>query len=312
MDEGEIIAYIRELTQTARSDVVEIGPGDDGASVCLPGGTGVVLSTDMLIEGTHFTSDTPPGKVGGKAIRRALSDLAAMAARPICSLASISFPPERPDAYICALFRGLHKTGESLGAPLAGGDTGSGTDKLVISMTVLGVPGPGGLLRRCGALPGDSICVTGDLGGSIAGRHLSPKPRISEALELAEKFDVHAMIDISDGLSTDLLHIAEESGVGVVLNADAVPIHQDAADMARCEGSGEKGAFSRALGDGEDYELLLCLPDLEAAKLASTGIGDAKISIIGTVSEEMGKKLIYTNGTKSDLRDTGWHHLKNK
>ncbi len=312
MNEKDIIDYVRTLTRACHSEVIDIGPGDDAAGVLLQDGGVAILSTDMLIEGVHFKPGAPPDKVGAKAIGRALSDLAAMASKPACSLAAVSLPSSSTDSYIKALYRGMQEEAERLGAPLAGGDTGSGTAELIITVTVVGTCGPRGTVRRSGARPGDSICVTGALGGALRGRHMTPEPRICEALELAENYDLHSMIDISDGLSTDLLHIAQESGVGVSINACAIPIHQDASAIAQHEGSGTEGAVLHALSDGEDYELLFTLPPMQAEKLASGGLSGVNVSIIGSIRKCRAKTITWPDATETTLKDTGWHHLKNK
>ena len=315
MDEREIIRLFRNMARaggSGDSGHIETGPGDDAACVRLPGGALAVLSTDMVIEGVHFRSDAEPEEIAFKAIGRALSDLAAMAARPVCSLVATCFPEDVSDSYKETLCSGLHHHAASMGAPLAGGDTGSGSTELSITVTVVGVEGPGGLVYRSGAQPGDAICVTGALGGSLSGRHLTPEPLIQHALELAACCDVHAMIDISDGLSTDLLHIAEESGVGVSIQASAIPVHPDALEMAEREGGGERGALLHALNDGEDYQLLFCLPENQASRLVSTGIRGVDVSIIGNVTESLSRVIIGSEGTETELEDTGWRHLRNK
>lgn len=313
MDEKDLIHYIRRITSPNLSETnIEIGPGDDAASVSVEGSPRIIISTDMLIEGTHFTSDSSPEKTGGKAVGRALSDLAAMAAKPLCSIVAICFPDGRSDEYKCALLRSIQEHAVKFGAPLAGGDTSSGTSNLVITVTVAGVPGPEGIVCRDGALPGDAVCVTGAVGGAGAGRHMSPVPLIEQSLELTQKYDIHAMIDISDGLSTDILHIAEESDVGVTLVARSLPLHPDAVRLAEGEGSGKRGAILHALNDGEDYELLFCLPENQARELISSGISGTAVSLIGTIKETKENSILWMDKTETELMDTGWHHLKNK
>ena len=311
MDERGIIDYIRSLAAGSEDASVEAGPGDDAACVRL-GSERLVLSTDMVIEGTHFTADTPPEAVGTKAVGRALSDLAAMAAVPTAALLSVSFPPGRSDSYQRALCGSIYRECRRRDAPVVGGDTGSGTEVLVVALNVVGTPGPDGLVYRNGAVPGDAVCVTGALGGSLSGRHLRPQDRIRHALELAGTHDIHAMIDISDGLATDLLHVAEESGVGVVLNAGAIPVHGEARALARREGESNKGAIKHALEDGEDYELLFCLDYDKAKKAAFSGIRETEISIIGCISEGTERKIIWPDQSETELRDTGWCHLRNQ
>ncbi len=157
---------------------------------------------------------------------------------------------------------------ERFGVDLVGGDTNAWDGPLVISVTLIGEATERGAVRRAGAMPGDAIFVTGPLGGSLAaGRHLRPEPRIAEALALNQSTTIHAMIDISDGLTSDLSHILTESGgLGAVLDAAAIPIHPDAWEMCRRDG---RTALDHALGDGEDFELCLVVPASEASRLAT-------------------------------------------
>ncbi len=313
MDELDLINYIRELWHSCDiPEYVTIGPGDDCASLNV-GDSNVAVSTDMVIEGTHFTPDVAPELIARKAVGRAVSDLAAMAARPLCCLSAVSFPADKSDDFQRRLYKSIYDNALEMSVPLVGGDTGSGSSELTVSVTVLGCAGSGGLVRRDGARPGDAVCVTGELGGSIKGRHLDPQPRVNEALKLAENYDLHAMIDISDGLSTDLLHIVTESGVGVRLSAANIPIHKDALALAQNTNGWENQVIINALGDGEDYELLFCLPENQANNLACSGIDGVKVSIIGSiVKDRENKSILWPDGTQTKLRDLGWHHLKNK
>ena len=161
----------------------------------------------------------------------------------------------------------MRELAERFGVDLVGGDTNAWDGPLVISVTLLGEATARGAVRRAGARPGDAILVTGPLGGSLlAGRHLRPEPRIAEALALHQAAPLHAMIDISDGLSSDLAHIlAESGGLGAVLDAAAIPIHPDAHEMSRRDGI---PALDHALNDGEDFELCLVVAADDAARLA--------------------------------------------
>jgi thiamine-monophosphate kinase len=309
LGELELIEYIRSLASRERPTWLEVGIGDDAAVIRLPGGDRVVVTTDMLIEGTHFERGTAPEAVGYKAVARALSDLAAMASSPLCTVAAVSFGASHSPDWARRLSKALLESAEKLGAPLVGGDTSSGTAVLSLTLTALGLPGPKGVVRRAGARPGDAVCVTGRLGGSLMGRHLTFKPRTQEALELAGRFDVHAMIDISDGLSTDALHIAQESGVGLTLRAEAIPISEDACVMAGRRGP-EDSPIRHALNDGEDYELLFCLSQADAVAAAQSGLAGAPVSIIGIVTAEKQSFILCPDGSREPLRGGGWEHLK--
>jgi thiamine-monophosphate kinase len=151
--------------------------------------------------------------------------------------------------------------------------------------------------------------VTGTLGGSLAGRHLSFQPRLDEALELASRCDLHAMIDLSDGLSTDLLHLADASDVGVRVEGARVPVSADAQVMA---GESGRTPLSHALSDGEDYELLFCVSMAEAEELEQSGLLEVSVTRVGRIVENPHvRRLTLPDGTEEELTPQGWEHLKN-
>lgn len=306
MAERELIEYIRKLAAGPAPPWVTVGVGDDAAALEVPGGRQIVVTTDMLIEGVHFASDASARLIGRKAIARALSDIAAMAARPLCTVAAVDFG-RRHDTPVCEeLTRALCETAREFSAPLVGGDVASGRGPMHITVTALGTPGPRGAVTRHGAQPGDAVCVTGELGGSIRGRHLEFRPRIEEALALAERVDLHAMIDLSDGLSTDALHIAEAGAVGITLRAGQIPVSADAVALAAETG---REPIWHALNDGEDYELLFCLPPAQATQVAGAGAAGTAVSIIGEVTPEPESYLVAPDGRRELLSAGGWEHL---
>jgi len=307
MAERELIDYIRELVGAPGSDWLRVGVGDDAAAVELPGGAQAVLTTDMVVEGVHFEPGTPFQQVGRKAVARSLSDVAAMACRPLCVVAAVCFGPGTGTGACKELVKGLHDAGREFSAPLVGGDVSSGPGPLCVSVTALGTEGPLGVLTRGGARPGDAVCVTGSLGGSLRGRHLWFRPRVSEALALAEGVELHAMIDLSDGLSTDALHVAEASGVGIALREADIPVSDDALALSAETG---RRPVDHALNDGEDYELLFCLPPGQARRVAAEGAAGTPVSIIGEVVEGSESWLIGPGGARQPLRPCGWEHLK--
>jgi thiamine-monophosphate kinase len=225
-----------------------LGIGDD---CCLwtPSGR-TCLSVDTVVEDRHFRAEDPPGSIGRKAAGAALSDLAAMGARPVGAVVALTCP-QRWDGL--AVMEGLVGELERHACPLLGGDT-TGGEQLVVSLTVWGeaMPGehgPGRLVTRSGAAPGDLLVVTGPLGGSLAsGRHLRPEPRLAQGQWLAACPYVHAMMDLSDGLAADAPKLAEASGCGCLLLPGQVPVHPDVPSM-----SDQPRA---ACCDGEDFELL--------------------------------------------------------
>lgn len=222
------------------------GIGDDAAFVPLT--EGAVIATDTLLEGVHFDSTAQPEAIGHKAIAVNLSDFAAMAAVPKAATVAISVCRERTPAWVDRLMQGLQATAHEFGVGVVGGDTTSWTHPLAISVTVIGEPDPAGLITRSGGRPGDRLYVTGPLGGSLAGHHLSFRPRVSEALELVQNYSVHAMMDLSDGLASDLRHLTTASRCGAIVEVDALPLRS--ADLS----------IENALCDGEDFELLVALP----------------------------------------------------
>ena len=225
------------------------GPGDDCAVVRDGSSKGLLLlKTDCVVEGVHYLPDAAPSKVGHKAIARALSDIAAMGGTPSHALVTLVLPPTRTVAYARALYRGLAKTATAHGVSVVGGETarparrGGG----LISVALTGRVAKRHLCLRSGGKPGDHLFVTGRLGGSIKGRHLNFAPRLPEARWLAEHAKPSAMMDLSDGLGSDLPRLAAASGCGWELELDALPRHRGCDTAA-------------AIGDGEDYELLLAI-----------------------------------------------------
>jgi thiamine-monophosphate kinase len=304
MPERDLISYVRALGAEA-PHWLRLGIGDDAAEVALPGGESFVVSADMLVAGVHCRSDEAPQRIAAKAVARAHSDTAAMAARPLCTLVTAALPGDWDDDRGRQLCQGLWSACSAIGAPLIGGDVSSTDGPLVLSVTALATPGPAGVITRAGARVGDAVCVTGKLGGSLLGRHLTFSPRIPEALALVESCNVHAMIDVSDGLSTDLLHIAEESGVGVEIRGVDVPVSAAAAALSQQDG---RSPLEHALHDGEDYELLFCLAPPEAERLAEEGVAGVEVSIIGRVIEGGDTVLLRDDGTHCPLRASGWEH----
>ncbi len=306
MGERSLIDYVRRLAAQGSPPWLVLGIGDDAALVDLPSSARLVVTTDSVIHGVHYAAGTPAAMVGRKAIARALSDIAAMAARPLCTVAAAAFGPAEDEGARRDLVRSLHAVADELGAPLVGGDVASTPGPTTVTVTALGTPGPHGAITRAGAQVGDAVCVTGSLGGSIRGRHLTFTPRIAEALALADGCDLHAMIDISDGLSTDALHLAEASGVGIELRADRIPVSDDAHALASETG---RPPVAHALNDGEDYELLFCTPREGAERLAAEGIEGAPVTVIGSVVEGAASALIHSDGRREPLTAQGWEHL---
>jgi thiamine-monophosphate kinase len=240
---------------------------DDAAVLRLAGGERVVATVDLLTDGVDFDlrSDAPE-RIGRKALAVNLSDLAAMAARPLAGLISLALPRTGGLDLATRLYEGLIPLAEKYHLAIAGGDTNCWDGPLAISVTALGEVTEHGPLLRSGARPGDAILVTGRFGGSRLGHQFDFDPRVEEAVWLAAHATLHAGMDVSDGLSLDLWRMCQASGVGAVVETAAVPIAPDAQRWADQQGDGST-ALEHALGDGEDFELILAVPAETATQL---------------------------------------------
>ncbi|MGL4420299.1 MAG: thiamine-phosphate kinase [Gemmataceae bacterium] len=249
-NEFEYIRWLRD--QTPAHARVTIGPGDDCAAIALPDRE-MLITTDMLMEGVDYVlAEAGPRRIGRKAMSVNLSDIAAMAGRPVAAVVSVALPQGVSIAE--ELYRGLREVADEFRVPIVGGDTNSWKGGLVINVTVYGEVAPGQAVRRNGACPGDWIFVTGPLGGSILGHHLDFLPRIPEAQRLQANGPIHAMIDISDGFTADLSHILQESRCGAMIFGAQIPLSAAAHTCALQSG---RSALDHALTDGEDFELIV-------------------------------------------------------
>jgi thiamine-monophosphate kinase len=231
-----------------------------------------------------------------------LSDIAAMAGRPVAAVVSVGLPRSGGRALAEELYLGLREVADAFDTAVVGGDTNSWDGPLVISVTLLGEATPPGPVRRNGAKPGDWLMATGSFGGSIRGKHLDFTPRVREALALQGAARLHAMIDVSDGLAADVWHLCEESGCGALLRAADVPIDPAARQMA--DG---KTPLAHALGDGEDFELAFAVaPEDGRRLLAEQPTGDTRLSCLGEFVE-CGLWL-EQDGHRRPLPPTGYVH----
>lgn len=284
-------------------NVVPVGPGDDTA-VVMCGSEKLLVTVDQLLDGVHFKlGEHGPKAVGGKAMARSLSDVAAMAALPLGAVLGVMLPKGMPRSDAEAIFTGVRKVSETFRCPIIGGDVAVWPGALAINVTVFARPAGIKPILRSTAKVGDAVCVTGSLGGAWRSqRHLKFIPRIHEARMLASRHEIHSMIDLSDGLSADLHHICEASGVGAEVVAAAVPIHADAKLATGLT------PLEAALGDGEDYELLFTLPAAQADELLKDQPLTVKVSRVGTITQEKGLLLVAEDGKKEPLKITGWEH----
>ena len=248
--EFDFINWVKQ--HSVGRDEVILGIGDDAAILSPSPERQLVSAVDVITEGVHFTTETDPKLIGRKALAINLSDIAAMAATPVAALVGIVLPKSRARTYAESLYGGLFDLAIEYNVCIAGGDTNSWDGPLVISVTVLGTVATGQAVLRSGATPGDWLFVTGALGGSLkSGRHLTFEPRLAQAQTLVDQFEITSMLDLSDGLASDVRHIATQSKVGIVIDGDQVPIHADVNSTLAPE-----VRLHHALNDGEDFELL--------------------------------------------------------
>ncbi len=304
--ERELIRWLRG--RLPGHPLLRLGPGDDAAVLGMAGIDQCAVTVDMLTDGVDFElSKVDPRRVGHKALGVNLSDLAAMAARPLAGVVAVALPRHGAGELAVALVEGMLPLAERHHLAIAGGDTNTWDGPLAISITLLGAVTDRGPLRRAGARPGDRILVTGSFGGSILGRHLDVEPRVDEALRLNADYELHAGIDVSDGLSLDLNHILEESRCGAVVNMAAVPISDDARRLAEQRADGST-PLDHALSDGEDFELILAVPPEEARRMLADRPLSVPLTDIGEFTAEPGLWQIDCDGVRSELAPRGWEH----
>ena len=325
------------MASTKKNLAVLTGIGDDCAVLRFLPGRGkekdVLVTTDFTLEGIHFRRDWhSPESVGHRCLTRGLSDIAAMGGEPVAAFLSLALPRDLPQSWVGRFARSLISLAERYGVALAGGDTAESPDGILADIIVVGSAPRGEAVLRSGARPGDRIYVSGELGGSAAAvwqmrklvpspesrvpgpksrprkrlnprdyaRHFFPEPRIELGRILREKRLVSAMIDTSDGLSTDLAHICEESGVGAEIQAEAIP-------RATVGKPAREVDLELALHGGEDYELLFTAP--RGQKIPSR-IAGVPITPIGQITRS--RKIILRNktGVGYELQPRGWEHFR--
>ncbi|MGA8151292.1 MAG: thiamine-phosphate kinase [Terriglobales bacterium] len=313
--EKSLIARIRG--QTSNNRYVITGIGDDCAILRIPRGHETLVTTDFTLEGIHFRREWhDPEVVGHRCLTRGLSDIAAMGGQPIAAFLSLALPRNLPQSWIDRFLKGLLKLADAFHVALAGGDTSESPTGILADIVVVGSAPKGKAIRRSGARQGDRIYVTGQLGGStaalnllFAGRklrpanfpwHFRPTPRVEVGRTLREEDFASAMIDLSDGLSTDLAHLCEESGVGAEIRAEAIP--RASIGKPACEVD-----LPLALHGGEDYELLFTA---RAGKRIPARIAGVAISQIGQVKRGRHVVLVDRKGKPVELRPGGWEHFK--
>jgi thiamine-monophosphate kinase len=277
MNEFELIQRLTRSLPSNKSVVV--GAGDDCAVLDVGLADRLLLfKTDAVVEGIHFKSGAPAERIGHKALARCLSDIAAMAGTPGSALVTIALPEGFDAEFVSAVYDGMNALARRHEVAIVGGETTTNPERMLISVALIGFVPRGKAVLRSGAEAGDAIFVSGELGGSLAGKHLEFEPRLAEARWLTAHFSIHAMIDLSDGLAGDLRHILKASRVGAELLATAIPISRAARSRRRDETADNSGSGARqaelskppllaALTDGEDFELLFTVASKDAVRL---------------------------------------------
>ncbi len=304
--EADFIAWLRgRLPAHPR---LLLGIGDDAAVLQLGRRGQCVVTTDLLSDGVDFLLNEIDGRrAGRKALAANLSDLAAMAATPLAVVVALALPRAGGGQLAVELYEGMLPLAEKYSVAIAGGDTNSWDGPLAIAITAIGEPTDRGPLLRSGARPGDRILVTGEFGGSILGKHLDFDPRVLEALLLHERFQIHAGMDCSDGLSLDLSRMATASGCGALLELDRVPVSTDARALADRRASAAT-ALDHALGDGEDFELILAVDSASAAKIIDEQpLAPLRVTDIGQFIAESGLWRL-VDGVRQPLAVHGFQH----
>jgi thiamine-monophosphate kinase len=324
LPEKALIAEIRRMAKSykrgrGRGSKVIKTIGDDCAVLRLLTGQDTLVTTDFTLEGIHFRREWHPAEaVGHRCLARGLSDIAAMGGEPVAAFLSLALPRDLPQSWVGRFARSLISLAKRYGATLAGGDTAESPNGILADIIVIGTVSEGNAILRSGARPGDRVYVSGELGGSAAAiqrmraqpgvklqprdypRHFFPEPRIELGRVLREKGLASAMIDLSDGLSTDLAHICEESGVGAEVEAERIP-------RARVGKPARAVDPDLALHGGEDYELLFAAP---AGKRVPPQIVGVALTCIGRITRR--RKIILRNakGVGYELVARGWEHFR--
>jgi thiamine-monophosphate kinase len=309
MNEFELIQRLTRSLPTNKSVVV--GPGDDCAVLDfgLPDRL-LLFKTDAIVEGIHFPPDTPAEKIGHKALGRCLSDIAAMAGTPTAALVTLALPRNFEPEFVEAIYAGMSALARRHDVAIVGGETTTNPDRILISIALLGSLPRGKSVLRSGAEVGDAIFVSGELGGSLKGKHLVFEPRLSEARWLTQNFSIHAMLDVSDGLAGDLRHILKASRVGAQLHSSAIPISREGRRAAKAESSA-KTPLLAALTDGEDFELLFTVASKDAVPLLDAWKAQfpkVELSCIGKITAGEGITIRDKEGVRP-LTAHGYEHF---
>jgi thiamine-monophosphate kinase len=308
--ESELIAHLKPLLPT--NDFVVTGAGDDCAVLELGApDTQTLFKTDAVVEGIHFTADTEPERVGRKALARCLSDIAAMGGTPTAAVVTLGLPRGFDPERVKALYRGLNRLAAQYQVAVVGGETTTNPGGWLVNVALLGTVPRGRARLRSGAKVGEALFVTGDLGGSLAGKHLDFEPRLAEGRWLLEFAGVSAVMDLSDGLASDLTKLLAASGVpGAELRKSAVPVSRAAREHARTSDLA-KPPFVAAVTDGEDFELMFTVQSNRAVAVLDEWkeqFPGVRLSCIGKLTEKAGVWVRGDDGLRP-LPTRGYEHF---
>ena len=328
LGEFALLARLQQRLQPAGAPRVVRGIGDDCAVLRPADGHDLLVTTDTQEEGVHFRRDwSTPEDIGWRCLAVNVSDIAAMGGVPLGAVVALSLPETLAVAFVEAMYDGMNALAEAYDCPIIGGNISKSTERLSVTITVLGSTPRDGAAYRAAARAGDAIWVTGDLGAVKAGlealihpqavaglptdavlaRYRRPRPRLREA-QFLRQHGAHSLIDLSDGLSSDLAHICEASGVGARLLADRIPISDETRKVARAFGL---DALTMALHGGEDFELCLTAPSdvAEALEQGFRDQFDCPLTRIGTIQAGAGVTLCHSDGGDVPLIAGGYDHF---
>ena len=307
--ENEFISWLKSKNKNSVADFVELGIGDDAA--VFSASDRVVVAMDAIAEGTHFLLDEHElPRIGRKSLAVNLSDMAAMAARPIAATVAMQLPRKFTLEQTQQLYSGIESLAREYDVEIVGGDTNRWSGGLVLVVTVFGVPmqkmvdakAKPYIWRMDTAKAGDAIFVSGEFGGSIHGRHLGFEPRLVLAEYLTNHFEISAATDASDSLASDLAALASASELGFEIELPAIPV-SDAAKQTETH-----TPLEHALYDGEDFELIICASQTEAEKIARDQCLPAKLTRIGVMTEGIGRMARDKDQTLAELKIEGYEH----
>ena len=331
LGEFALLARLQRRLKQADAPPVVRGIGDDCAVLRPADGHDLLVTTDTQEEGVHFRRDwSTPEDIGWRCLAVNVSDVAAMGGAPLGAVVALSLPETLPVAFVEAMYDGMNALAEAYDCPIIGGNISKSAEPLSVTITVLGSAPRDGSLYRASARAGDGIWITGDLGAAKAGlealihpqavaglpteavlsRYRRPFPRLKEALYLRQH-GARSLIDLSDGLSSDLAHVCEASGVGARLHADRIPISDETGKVANALGL---DALTMALHGGEDFELCLTAPSAvaEALEQGFRKRFDCPLTRIGTIQTGAGVTLCHSDGGEVPLIAGGYDHFMSR